>query len=95
MPQFVVDTVTLWVNGHLLPHNFLWLNYHRVYVSGMDVRTTLFGKVLHWSMKSSVNGVRPSMIMSNTANTMMNNAQPKGKWLARKNTINISSTLLW
>ena len=64
--------------------SYLWVNYHRFFVGGMDVCTTSFGKALNWSMKSGVDGVCPSTSLATVADLMMTKAERKGKNTAKK-----------
>ena len=68
-------------------------------IYGMDVCTTSFGKALHWSMTSGVDGVRPHTSLATAADAMMKKSEHRGKSKG-KNTANINSnqmnrTRLW
>ena len=63
---------------------YLWVNYHRLFVGGMDDCTTLFDEALHWSMQIGVDGVRPNISLTTPADLMTTKAERKGKNTAKK-----------
>ena len=47
LPQVSFQAVRIWITTCLDPLSYLWVNYHRFFVSGMNVCITSFGEVLH------------------------------------------------
>ena len=84
-----------WIQTSLEPLESLWVNYLKLYVPGLCGRTTSIGEALHASSKCKFDGVRSSMNITTTANTLMNQAERKGRDTARCNARKIQTTSLW
>ena len=81
-----VQAVRVWITTCLDPLSYLWINFHRLFVTGMTFRTTSFGESLHWLMKSGVDDVRSSMSLATAIDAMVTKSEHRGK-----NTAKISS----
>ena len=79
IPDYTVNHIITWIKTSLIPLEYLWVNYVRLQVPGLSARTTSIGEALHWATKGSFDGVKCSMNLTNSANTLMNNAERKGK----------------
>ena len=66
-----------------------------MFVGGIGGRTTSFGKLLHLSTKSGVDGVHPNMSLATAADVMMTKAERKGKNTAKIITNQMNTTRLW
>ena len=84
LSQVSVQAVMIWITTCLELLNCLWVNYHGLFVSGKDVRTTSFGEALHWSMKSGVYDVRSNMSIAKAADMTMIKSEHKNKNTAKK-----------
>ena len=84
LPQVSIQAVKIWITTCLEPLSYLWVNHHILFVSGMNFRTTQFGKALHWSMKSGIDGVHSNMSLATSADVTMTKSEHKGKNTAKK-----------
>lgn len=81
----LVEEICLFVKSKLNPYEPMWVNYHRLFIGGMNGRTTSIGEQMHWSMKSGFDKIVARMSPEKSADTMMNKAQRRGQKQARKN----------
>ena len=66
-PSLTVSAMQVWIQNCLEDKENLWLNCVRLYVSGMDQRTTSPAEGLHWSIKSGFDKVLASMNIETSA----------------------------
>jgi hypothetical protein len=71
LPAYTVDSIKVWITNSLQTTESMWLNHRRLYVCTMNVRSTSIAEAMHWSMKSSHDGIRSGMSPHVSANTMM------------------------
>jgi hypothetical protein len=90
-----IKAVKDYIREKLEPYDVLWLNYVRLDVLGMDVKTTSIGEAMHHSMKSGASGVRPSMNVAVSANVMMDRAQSHGRKKAVSAAAQVNRTPVW
>jgi hypothetical protein len=77
LPKVTVMSIKAWIVTSLEKTKLMWLNYHRLYVGTMNIRTTGVAEALYHSMKSGFYAVRSSMSTDTAASTMMDKAQRK------------------
>ena len=95
MPQVSIQAVMIWITICHDSLRYLRVNHYRFFVGGIDVRTTSFGKVLHWSMKNGVDGERPNMSLYIVFGLMMTKNERKGKNTAKENANKMNAIRLW
>ncbi|KAG7351278.1 MULE transposase domain containing protein [Nitzschia inconspicua] len=61
LESHTVNSIKTWITTHLRPLEKMWLNFERLYLCTMDLRTTSISESLHSSMKSGHDGVRAGM----------------------------------
>lgn len=77
LPLHSVAAIRTWIRANLDPYDTMWLNYLRLNVCGMNARTTSVGEAMHRSMKIGYDGIKASMSIDVSANTMMNKAKKR------------------
>ncbi|KAG7368511.1 hypothetical protein IV203_031254 [Nitzschia inconspicua] len=75
LPQQTVDSIKAWLTTSLEKLETLWLNYLRLHVCTINLRTTSVSESMHSSMKAGFDGVRAGMATDVAANTMMDKTQ--------------------
>ena len=85
LPYNVVEDICAFVKSKLQPYEIMWVNYHRILITGMNGRTTSIGEQMHHSMKSGFDKVIAGMSPEKSADNMMNKAQRRGQKQARRN----------
>ena len=95
LPVYTVNAIRSWIYVNLEPYESMWANHTRLYVRGMDQRTTSPAESLHASMKTGHNRVFAGMRLDVSANTMMNKAQKKGKQISNFNADRVSRIKNW
>ncbi|KAG7371399.1 MULE transposase domain containing protein [Nitzschia inconspicua] len=90
-----VNSIKTWITTHLRPLEKMWLNFERLYLCTMDLRTTSISESLHASMKSGHDGVRAGMDTANSANTIVEKSSRVLKERQRQNAREQSRTVKW
>ena len=95
LPVLTVMTIKTWVDNHLMPFESFWLNHTRLFVGGMDQRTSSTAEAMHWSMKSGFDAVRAGMNADVAAETMCDKSLRLTKNLENYNADQVTRTKLW
>jgi hypothetical protein len=95
LPVHTVMTIKTWVDNHLMPFESFWLNHTRLFVGGMDQRTSSTAEAMHWSMKLGFDAVRAGMNADVAAETMCDKSIRKTKDLENYHADQVTRTKLW
>ena len=88
--ELFVSLVKHWVKTKLDPYDTMWLNHRRLFICGINARTTSNAESMHSSMKSGCDKVYASDSISKSATKMMDKSIRRGKDISRFNAHEIS-----
>ncbi|KAG7368905.1 MULE transposase domain containing protein [Nitzschia inconspicua] len=91
----IVNSIKTWVTTHLRPLEKMWLNFERLYLCTMDLRTTSISESMHASMKSGFDGVRAGMDTTSSANAVVGKSTRRQKQQQRLNAREQERTVKW
>jgi hypothetical protein len=95
LPPHTIESIKVWIIKHLQKSESLWVNYLRLFVPTMNMRTTSIAEALHWSMKSGYDGVCSGNKTEVSASKMMDKAARKAKEIAIHNAGQIIRKQKW
>jgi hypothetical protein len=95
LPPHTIKSIKVWIIKHLQKSESLWVNYIRLFVPTMNMRTTSIAEALHWSMKSGYDGVCSGNKTEVSASKMMDKAARKAKEIAIHNAGQIIRKQKW
>jgi hypothetical protein len=95
LPHPTIDSVRAWLHSSIFVQDQYWRNYDRLFVGGMECRTTSIVESMHSSLKASFDKVHQHNSPETTAQTCVNKGKRKADEISRSNARQVARKPTW